>query len=105
MCIPRCRCRCLLLQSRPLAQLLQQCAGPDAAADLQLNVVAALGQLARDQQAAAEALMEPQGEGGCCCPPSLYRLVISSHGVCETPCRELSVCLVTYPTNTPVGLL
>jgi hypothetical protein len=49
------------LQSQPLAQLLQQCCGPDAAADLQLNVVAALGQLARDQQAAAEALMDPQG--------------------------------------------
>jgi hypothetical protein len=52
----------LLVQSQPLAQLLQQCAGPDAAADLQLNVVAALGQLARDQQPAARALMDPQGE-------------------------------------------
>lgn len=52
----------LFVQSQPLAQLLQQCAGPDAAADLQLNVVAALGQLARDQQPAAQALMDPQGE-------------------------------------------
>lgn len=50
------------LQSQPLAQLLQQCARPDAAADFQLNVVAALGQLARDQQAAAEAMMAPQGK-------------------------------------------
>jgi hypothetical protein len=28
---------------------------------LQLNVVSALGQLARDQQATAEALLEPKG--------------------------------------------
>ncbi|WIA38506.1 hypothetical protein OEZ86_001828 [Tetradesmus obliquus] len=44
--------------TKQLVALLQQCCSGDRA-DLQLNVVSALGQLARDQQLTAQALMEP----------------------------------------------
>jgi hypothetical protein len=44
---------------------LQQCVDLEDAADLQLNVVAALGQLARDQDVTAQAMMDAQGALGC----------------------------------------
>jgi hypothetical protein len=50
----------LLLQTPQLVSLLQQCCSGERA-DLQLNVVSALGQLARDQQVTAAAVMEPTG--------------------------------------------
>jgi hypothetical protein len=55
----------LLLQTPQLVSLLQQCCSRDRA-DLQLNVVSALGQLARDQQVTAEAVMEPKGANVLC---------------------------------------
>jgi hypothetical protein len=69
------------VQSQPLAELLQQCSGPDAGADLQLNVVAALGQLARDQREAAEALMAPQGDTSCAWGRGCMAAVIQSLSV------------------------
>jgi hypothetical protein len=50
----------LLLQTPQLVSLLQQCCSGERA-DLQLNVVSALGQLARDQQVTAAAVMEAKG--------------------------------------------
>ncbi|KAF6262957.1 armadillo-type protein [Scenedesmus sp. NREL 46B-D3] len=45
--------------TKQLASMLQQCCS-GGRTDLQLNVVSALGQLARDQQLTAKAVMEPQ---------------------------------------------
>eukprot|EP00775_Hariotina_reticulata_P005440 gene5442-5673_t len=44
-----------------LVSLLQECCSGQDQQDLQLNVVSALGQLARDQQPVVEALLEPDG--------------------------------------------
>lgn len=57
---------CLFNSSSPIVQtpklvaLLQQCCTSNRA-DMQLNVVSALGQLARDQEITAQAVMDAQG--------------------------------------------
>lgn len=72
-------------QSEPLAALLCKCAAAEEQAhDLQLNVVAALGQLARDQEPTARALASPAGVSA----DSAATL-----GSLHTPCQHLQRCL------------
>lgn len=51
-----------MMQTAALVQLLQSCSSSQRA-DVQLNVVSALGQLSRDQEVTAQALLQPQGKG------------------------------------------
>jgi hypothetical protein len=73
----------LLLQTKQLASLLQQCCS-SGRADLQLNVVSALGQLARDQQLTAEAIMEPQGKASAAAAAAAAVTQVQCHSIAST---------------------